>query len=373
MRFNIITRKKSDHSPSGFLTKANLNPDTQLAVTPSVHKNIKIKNKNRWFYNLRKRFGKPVKETEPLFLEDDHETDLLVKPTTGDKNTREILERVELFNEREVGIARVNLMNPNISSAEAYTQVQNNIEEITKIEVDRLDIDDQEKEKVKKRVLFNVTRRKYDFDDDNAQNVEVANMLPKNRMVSTACGTDHGDMATDMDDFLQHQNYILNLENDSETFPLNSTQTLKDMLKDNIKKCKSSARLTYYLKCKHAFSMRTPALLATMRQDARIWMNTYDHKMETAEEYKMLTSSVLAAYMVDPMEYKFYALCKQRSFWNTITSINEALQGIARIRQNTYLGALLDKHDRVRGIPKSLLYPSKVRVSYLPTHDKSQI
>lgn len=372
MRFNI-TRKKSDFSPSGLLTKANLNPDTQLAVTPSVSKSLKLKNKNRWFYNLRKRFGKPKTEAEPLFQEEDHATNLLVKPTTGDKNTREILERIERFNEREIGVARVNLMNPNVSSADAYMHVQTNIEEITKVEVDRLDIDDQEKEKVKKRVLFNVTRRKYDFDEDNEDNIEAANQLPKNRMVSTACGTESNEMATDMDDFLQHQNYILNLENDSESFLLNSTKTLKDVLRDNIKKCKASARLTYYLKCKHAFSIRTPALLATMRQDARIWMNTYDHKMETAEEYNMLTSSVLAAYMVDPMEYKFYALCKQRSFWNTITSINEALQGIAKIRQNTYLGALLDKHERVRGIPKSLLYPSKVRVSYLPTHDKSQI
>ena len=51
-----------------------------------------------------------------------------------------------------------------------------------------------------------------------------------------------------------------------------TVSSVKAKLKANLAKCKASTKLTYFLKCKYAFSARTPSVLVAMRSDARVWL-----------------------------------------------------------------------------------------------------
>jgi len=171
---------------------------------------------------------------------------------------------------------------------------------------------------------------------------------------------------TDTDDLEATTKFIFDINSDKQEFTIQDFDRtkLKRMMRDKLNKNKASIRLTYYLKCKYAFSLRTPNLITSMRTDARVWMITQEYKMETPEEYEMLTTAVLAAYFIDPNEYLFFLLLSNRNFYNSVFDFNSAMNGKASMYNHSKLNTLFTSNRPVRGVKQSLLFGDRTQVDY---------
>lgn len=85
--------------------------------------------------------------------------------------------------------------------------------------------------------------------------------------------------------------------------------------------------LTYYLKCKHYMHVKDPHFVRTLVQDARAWLLRGQFKMETYQEYVILTSAVMSAFFVDQEELHFRARMKNRKEWQALDKHNRACNG----------------------------------------------
>jgi hypothetical protein len=85
--------------------------------------------------------------------------------------------------------------------------------------------------------------------------------------------------------------------------------------------------LTYYLKCKHYMHVKDPHFVRTLVQDARAWLLRGQFKMETYQEYVILTSAVMSAFFVDQEELHFRSRMKNRKEWQALDKHNRACNG----------------------------------------------
>jgi len=206
-----------------------------------------------------------------------------------------------------------------------------------------------------------------EFDRDEQPIIHVRNQtFEKETEVETF------QVGTSTDDLEKSRAFVLQLQSDSSFFKPFNVEELKAKLRKKIFSCKASASLTYHLKIKHAFSVRNPALLTSMRADARVWLASKNFPMDSEEEYSIITSSVIAAYMIDPCEYAFYRLCQERNFWNGFSDYNSALSGSVDVTIPSKLSTILpgskDSGDW-RGLKRSLIFDKSVRLNYSTKHN----
>lgn len=161
-------------------------------------------------------------------------------------------------------------------------------------------------------------------------------------------------IAIDTTDLEESIAFTLTLQNGSEPF----VQANLDKMTQKIKKAMqvtAARELTYYLKCKYAFSIRNTTLLTGMRTDARVWLLSKDYKLNTEVEYKMVTSSVIAAFMIDPSEFAIYQLLASKNFWNAATAYNTALQGEVQTKLPSIFSPGTSLRGHTRGVfPKNV-------------------
>jgi hypothetical protein len=117
------------------------------------------------------------------------------------------------------------------------------------------------------------------------------------------------------------------------------------------------ARLTYYLKIKFAFHDRTPSLLTMMRTEARLWMSGRGLSLDTQEEFDMLTTSVLAAYIPSHNEMALVDVLTDRAVFSDISLFNKTLRGEIDVKVNSRLFG-----PKWTGVKQSLLFPSNKTV-----------
>lgn len=189
----------------------------------------------------------------------------------------------------------------------------------------------------------------------------IQHHINNNPSVTTATQTDVNEIQTDTQELEKWSQFCLNINNEKISF---SVDDVKKRVKYNMLKYKASARLTYFLKCKHAFAVRTGQLLTTLRADARIWMASNNFKMETAEEHEMLTTACIAAFFIDPAEASFINLLQRGSFYNSAMQFNETLTGKAVIHNPSMLESLISNKPALRGFKQSILFGKSVKVNY---------
>lgn len=107
-------------------------------------------------------------------------------------------------------------------------------------------------------------------------------------------------------------------------------------------------KLYFYLKCKYFMRTRDPAMINNMVADARIWLTKSSHKCESSEDYLLLTSSVSGAFMVDDNELEFRAMIKNDTNWDNTTHLNKTLKGDLgayfgplKFKEHTLIGSVL--------------------------------
>lgn len=184
------------------------------------------------------------------------------------------------------------------------------------------------------------------------RNVNISSISTQTDSTTTSTSTDDLEAAID---------FTFKLQSNTESFKQVDLQKIKTKLIKNLFTLSSCKSLTYYLKCKYAFAPRTPTLLAQMRTDARVWMSSKDYELTTDVEYQMLTTSVLAAFMIDPSEYAIYQLLSDRNFWNASSVYNTSLAGNV---QTTIPGWLWGPSENWRGHSRNLLFPKKTNLDY---------
>lgn len=104
-------------------------------------------------------------------------------------------------------------------------------------------------------------------------------------------------------------------EKDGDFGILNAMMTIPDKAKTRklVSKSvvvRSHRRLTNFLKIKHFMKSRTVPLINTLITDARVWLMKDGRKCDTDEDYLVMTSSVMAAYMVQEEELAFRELLR---------------------------------------------------------------
>jgi hypothetical protein len=153
----------------------------------------------------------------------------------------------------------------------------------------------------------------------------------------TASQTQTQEISTSTDDL---EKAIANDEArlaDTTTYEQENYFTIRDKLMAKMKILNIPMKLTYYLKCKYAFALRTPSLLIQMRADARVWLAKNDYSMENDQDFRMMTTSILAAYMIDREELSSIALLSDRTMWNNTYDFNRALSGEVDLQIKSFL------------------------------------
>jgi hypothetical protein len=87
------------------------------------------------------------------------------------------------------------------------------------------------------------------------------------------------------------------------------------------------SRLTYFLRSKFFMKVRDRSLINLMVNDARIWMMKEDFKMESEEDFNILTQSVMAAFLVNGQELSFRQLLKNKINYDNMSHLNDTLNG----------------------------------------------
>lgn len=178
------------------------------------------------------------------------------------------------------------------------------------------------------------------------------------------------EISTDTSDLEAAVDYTMKLQANTQQFAQFDIDQFASSLKASVREHKAHLGLTYYLKCKYAFEPRNPALLTRMRSDARVWMTSAKYLMESEAEYKMITTSVLAAFMIDPSEFKIYQVLAQREFWNAATVYNSALTGKVSAQAK---GWLFNPSDSWRGHKRSFLFDKQLNLDYSAPKQTSAI
>jgi len=203
-------------------------------------------------------------------------------------------------------------------------------------------------------------KRAFRTGEDTGFNKGVQYGITESPTESIGCQTDSAAIATSTDDLEEAIAFTCKIQNETEAFKQVDTEKLIKKMKDSltVKTCRD---LTYYLKCKYAFCVRTPSLLTGMKTDARVWMISKNYEMTTEIEYQTLTSAVLAAFMIDPSEFAIYQLLASREFWNAAYVYNAALAGQVDMKLK---GKIFNPRENVRGHARPFLFTETTKVNY---------
>jgi hypothetical protein len=226
-----------------------------------------------------------------------------------------------------------------------------------------------QKSKARSLVWNKLRANQINFDNDNINNHGPIAPQPRNASVNAATQVDSTEMTTDTDDLELSNAFFFNIKNDKTIFEINDFdhKKLKDIMRNKLAKHSASLKLTYFLKCKYAFSPRSANIIISMRTDARVWMTMNDYKMETPEEYDMLTTAVLAAYFIDQNEYLLFQVMSDPKFYNATYDFNQSMAGITPMYNHSMLNTLFTNNRSLRGHKQSLLFGDKVTVDYNAT------
>lgn len=155
-----------------------------------------------------------------------------------------------------------------------------------------------------------------------------------------------------------------NPEEDNDYGILNAVMTIPSKMK--IRKLvnkslvvRSHRRLTNFLKIKHCMKSRTVPLINTMITDARVWLMKDGRKCETDEDYIVMTSSVMAAYMVQEEELAFRELLRNvenhRNARDLNSLIDDGILGhVGPLDQFKYTESSINKLKPVLKMPVSI-------------------
>jgi len=131
-----------------------------------------------------------------------------------------------------------------------------------------------------------------------------------NRGTSTACG--------DIED--------LNENLDNEIVKIPSRKHINSVLKKK-ESVKVYSKLYYHLKIKYHLKHRDHQLINQLVHEARNWLKNNDHTCDNMEDYTIMSSAVLAAFMVSSEELQFRAMIKKRTQLDNVNHLNSTLKG----------------------------------------------
>lgn len=112
---------------------------------------------------------------------------------------------------------------------------------------------------------------------------------------------------------------------------------------------KSYAALTFFLKTKYFLKQRDHNMIHSLVIDARSWMTKNGHRMETLEDYMIVTGAVTAAFCIDSRELYFRATIKDPKNWDNMVHLNKTTVGDLgkafvlpnTYKENTLIGSVL--------------------------------
>lgn len=121
---------------------------------------------------------------------------------------------------------------------------------------------------------------------------------------------------------------------------------------------RSHRKLTNFLKSKHFMKARTIPLINTMVTDARVWLLQNGRKCDTDEDYLIMTSSVMAAYMVQEEELAFREFLRNAKNHRNTRDLNSLISDgvlghIGITDQMKYSESLINKALPVLKMPSS--------------------
>lgn len=250
-----------------------------LSMTGKLH--ATLKNKNTFFYRLRKRFSKRIV----------HEKTDITHPGPSIVESRTFGD-IKLANEFE------KLNNRRIVGGEPMDAIIDSINE--------MDVPEETKKQFTRGI----------FHNDGDFLVRGHKPLPPVlETCDTTAQTDWVDVECDTADLQKAIDRRNQISMASERFGF-VRKLGKCVLRRKVKDLKAYTKLTWYLKCKHAFAAKTLSLITTMRNDARVWMATNDYKMESEDEYLIITNAVIAAMRVDQQDVLIKASLSDNTDYN---------------------------------------------------------
>ncbi len=293
---DTINSNKIEETPKIYLNN-NTNP---YQPTTSTEGTIKIRN--RFFFRLRRNWKnqKSLKEEMPH----EFKTKIFCKPTIDTEKDRDFyykhryqadaLEDPDnLFSDIETNNkfdALVDQAYPITSNDEEKETINFIVNKKMKKTFRNNENYELETEKEKEQLIkINNEHAGYIIEEGNNNTPYIRSQrfkIPETN--NTIMQTDEQEIGCDTND-LEHFNTLIKAINSDQMFFNNDNyQKLRTTLLKRAQKCKASSKLTHFLKCKHAFAVRVPQLLVTMRQDARVWLAAKENgsfKLDTEEEF----------------------------------------------------------------------------------------
>lgn len=163
--------------------------------------------------------------------------------------------------------------------------------------------------------------------------------------------TDVIEMETQTDDLVEDMR--------DELFPIEDRKKVNERVKKRkLKNLKAYSKLTYFLKCKYFMKSRDHTTMHQLIMDARIWMLKSGMECTNYEQYLVMTSSVMAAFIADQQELVFRKLMKDPLIYDGLSHITEASRGdlgkkFWNLREHSRGGALLQDVGLPRAIPRA--------------------
>lgn len=109
---------------------------------------------------------------------------------------------------------------------------------------------------------------------------------------------------------------------------------------------KTHSKLLNFLRCKFHLKYRDHHFMNTLVHEARVWMMTNKHTCDNPDDYSILSSAVLAAFLISGEELEFRQAIKNRTNWDNMNHLNKTITGnlgkVNRIpSETTFIGSLL--------------------------------
>jgi hypothetical protein len=113
---------------------------------------------------------------------------------------------------------------------------------------------------------------------------------------------------------------------DWEDFTVPERKTVNKIIKGK-KTFKVYSRLLYHLRTKYFLKYRDHHFMNTLVNEARIWMVKNEFKCDSALDYTIMTSAVLAAFLVSKEELEFRQAVKDTTNFDNMTHLNATVIG----------------------------------------------
>lgn len=90
---------------------------------------------------------------------------------------------------------------------------------------------------------------------------------------------------------------------------------------------RAHSKLLFYLRCKYHLAHRDHTFINKLVTEARIWMTKNGFQCDKPEDYSILSSAVLAAFLVSSEELEFRQAIKNRTNHGNMIHLNETVRG----------------------------------------------